>query len=78
MQQSAGQVLASIFWNSQDIIFNDYLEKGKIVMVEYFMPLLDHLKKKSKRKAAYSAENSAVSLRQCNSSHIHVNDGKIK
>lgn len=49
-----------------------------MVMGEYFVPLLDHMKKKPKRKAAFGAENSVVSLKQCNSSHIHVNDGKAK
>lgn len=43
-QQSAGKVLASIFWDAKGIIFIDYLEKGKTINSEYYMSLLTRLK----------------------------------
>ena len=35
MQTSAGKVLASIFWDAQDILFINYLEKGRTINREY-------------------------------------------
>ena len=31
IQTSAGKVLASVFWNAQDILFISYLEKGRTI-----------------------------------------------
>lgn len=33
---STGKVIATVFWDSQRIIFNDYLESGKTVKGEYY------------------------------------------
>jgi hypothetical protein len=30
-QQTAGKVMASVFWDVRDIIFIDYLEKGQTI-----------------------------------------------
>ena len=35
VQKSAGKVLASIFWDQDGILLNDYLPKGQIINVEY-------------------------------------------
>ena len=35
-QQSIGKVMASVFWNAHDIIFIDYLEKGKTINNDYY------------------------------------------
>ena len=34
-QQSAGKVMASVFWDAHGIIFIDYLEKGKTINSDY-------------------------------------------
>lgn len=55
--QSAGKVMATVFWDSQGIILIDYLEKGRTITGQYYCDLLDtfdaalkakrpHLKKK--------------------------------
>ena len=77
-QQSAGKVLASIFWDARGIIFIDYLEKGKTVTGEYYAASLDRLNEEITKKAAYGEEKSALSPRQCTGSHIHESDGKIE
>ena len=41
---SAGKVLASVFWDAQDIFFIDYLEKGSTINSEYYIALLVRLK----------------------------------
>ncbi|MCP6497641.1 hypothetical protein NL476_27105, partial [Klebsiella pneumoniae] len=41
---SAGKVMATVFWDSQRIIFIDYLEKGKTITGAYYSLLLDRLK----------------------------------
>ncbi|KAF7285101.1 hypothetical protein GWI33_011952 [Rhynchophorus ferrugineus] len=43
-QQSTGKVMASVFWDAHGIIFNDYLEKGRIINSNYYIALLYRLK----------------------------------
>lgn len=43
-QQSAGKVMASVFWDTHGILFIDYLEKGKTINSDYYCALLDRLK----------------------------------
>ena len=43
-QTSTGNVLASIFWDVQGILFIDYLEKGRTINSEYYIALLVYLK----------------------------------
>lgn len=43
-QQSAGKVMASVFWNTHGILFIDYLEKGRTINSDYYCALLDRLK----------------------------------
>ena len=38
---STGKVMATIFWDSHDIILIDYLQKAKTITGEYYAPLLD-------------------------------------
>lgn len=49
-QQSAGKVMASVFWDSQGIIFIDYLEKGKTINSDYYIALLDRLNEEIAKK----------------------------
>jgi len=37
---SAGKVMATFFWDSQSVIYIDYLEKGKTVTGLYYAELL--------------------------------------
>lgn len=49
-QESAGKVLASVFWDARGIILTDYLEKGRTVTADYYVSLLDQLEEKIKEK----------------------------
>ena len=44
VQKSARKVLASIFWDQDDILLIDYLLKGKTINAEYYSSLLVQLK----------------------------------
>lgn len=55
-QQSAGKVMASVFWDAQGIIFIDYLEKGKTITGAYYSSLLDRLKEEVKQKRPHLAK----------------------
>ena len=54
VQKSAGKVLASIFWDQDGILLNDYLPKGQTINSEYYssllVPLKDILKEKRRGK----------------------------
>lgn len=49
-QQSAGKVMASVFWDAQGILFIDYLQKGQTINSEYYIALLDRLKDEIAKK----------------------------
>jgi hypothetical protein len=40
VQKSAGKVLASIFWDQEGILLNDYFPKGQTINAEYYSYLL--------------------------------------
>jgi len=40
VQKSAGKVLASIVWDQDGILLNDYLPKGQTINAEYYSSLL--------------------------------------
>ena len=50
VQKSAGKVLASIFWDQDDILFIDYLPKVQTMNAEYYSSLLVQLKDILKEK----------------------------
>jgi len=50
VQKSAGQVLASIFWDQDGILLIDYLLKGQSINAEYYSSLLVQLKDILKEK----------------------------
>jgi len=50
VQNSAGNVLASIFWDQDGILCIDYLPKGQTINVEYYSSLLVQLKDILKEK----------------------------
>ena len=43
-RQSAGTVMALVFWDARGIIYIDYLEKGKYINSDYYIELLVRLK----------------------------------
>lgn len=49
-QQSAGKVMASVFWDTHGVIFIDYLEKGKSINSDYYIDLLVRLKEEIAKK----------------------------
>lgn len=49
-QQSAGKVMASVFWDANGIIFIDYLKKGTTINSDYYCALLDRLKAEIAKK----------------------------
>jgi len=50
MQNSAGKVLGSIFWDQDGILLIDYLPKGQTIKAEYYSSLLVQLKDILKEK----------------------------
>lgn len=40
---SAGKVMVIVYWDSQGIIFTDYLEKGRTITWQYYADLLGRL-----------------------------------
>lgn len=48
--KSAGKVLASVFWDTQGIIFIDYLEHGRTITGPYYITLLERLVQELKKK----------------------------
>ena len=53
---SAGKVMATIFWDSDGIILNDYLQKGKTITGEYYASLLDRFDAILKKKRPHLAK----------------------
>jgi hypothetical protein len=47
---SAGKLMESVFWGAEGILFIDYLEKSKIITVEYYFNLLTRLDEKIHKK----------------------------
>ena len=50
VQESAGKVLASVFWDQDGILRMDYLPKGQTINAEYYSSLLVQLKDILKEK----------------------------
>jgi len=50
VQKSAGKVLASIFWDQDGILLNDYLPKDHTINAEYYSSLLVQMKAILKEK----------------------------
>jgi hypothetical protein len=52
---SAGEMIASIFWDSQGIILIDYLEQGRTINGTYYADKLRRLRQEIARKRKGSA-----------------------
>lgn len=55
-QQSAGKVMASVFWDVHGVIFIDNLEKGNTINSEYYIALLERLKAEIAKKPPHMAK----------------------
>ena len=47
---SAGEVMASVFWDAEGILFVDYLEKGKTITGKYYSVVFTRLDEKIREK----------------------------
>jgi len=67
VQKSAGKVLASIFWDQDDILLIDYRPKDHTINGEYYSSLLMQLKDilKEKRTPRKGHQSGLVLARQC-------------
>lgn len=59
-QQSAGKVMASVFWDAHGIIFIDYLQKGQNINSDYYCALLDRLKAEIAAKRPHMAKKKVL------------------
>ena len=59
-QQTAGRVMASVFWDVHGIIFIDYLEHGKIINSDYYIDLLVRLKAEIIKKRTHLAKKKVL------------------
>jgi histone-lysine N-methyltransferase SETMAR len=58
--ESAGKVMASVFWDARGIIFIDYLQKGKTINGEYYANLLQRLSDEIKEKRPHLAKKKVL------------------
>lgn len=59
-QQTAGKVMASVFWDTHGIIFIDYLEHGKTINSDYYIDLLVRLKAEIIKKRPHLAKKKVL------------------
>lgn len=59
-QQSAGKVMATVFWDARGIIFIDFLEKGRTITGLYYTALLDRLSSEIKKKRPHLAKKKVL------------------
>ena len=75
-QLSAGKVMATAFWDAQDVIMLDLLAKKSTITVAYYAILLDQLRTviREKRRGKLSKRDSAP-IGQCESPHLQNCNG---
>ncbi|XP_054729345.1 histone-lysine N-methyltransferase SETMAR-like [Anastrepha obliqua] len=59
-QQSAGKIMASVFWDAHGIIFIDYLHKGQTINSDYYIALLERLKDEIAKKRPHMASHKSM------------------
>ena len=72
VQKSAGKVLASIFWDQDDILPIDYLPKGQSINAEYYSSLLVQLKDILKEKRRGKVTKGVLFLHDNAPAHRHL------
>ena len=60
MQQSAGKVMASVFWDAYGIISIDYVEKGKYINSDHYIELLVRLKDEIAKKRPHMKKKKII------------------
>ena len=76
---SAGKVMASLFWDTEGILFADYLEKGKTITGEYYSNLLTRLDEKIREKIlGLQKKRNHLSSEKCTRPPKCFGNGKIK
>jgi len=68
-QKSAGNALASIFWDQDGILLIDYLPKGQPINTEYYSSLLVQLKDILKKKRCGNITNLVLFLHENTPAH---------
>ena len=59
-QQSAGKVMASVFWDMHRILIIDFLPKGQTINSDYYVALLDRLEDAIKKKRPHMAKKKLL------------------
>ena len=59
-QQSAGKVMASVFWNAHGILFIDYFKKGKTINRDYYVALLNRFSAEIKKKRPHMQKKKVL------------------
>ena len=59
-QQSAGKVMASVFWDAHGIIYIVYLKKGKYINSDYYIELLVRLKDEIAKKRPHMKKKKVI------------------
>ena len=59
-QQSAGKVMACVFWDMHGILLIDFLPKGQTINSDYYIALLDRLEDAIKKKKPHIAKNKPL------------------
>ena len=57
---SAGKVMATVFWDSQGVIYIDYLEKGKTITGLHYAEILVRFDAELQKTAPFSEEKNAL------------------
>lgn len=57
---SAGKVMATVFWDSQGVIFIDFLEKGKTITGAYYAALLERFNEELMKKRPHLAKKKVL------------------
>jgi histone-lysine N-methyltransferase SETMAR len=76
---SAGNVMASVVWDAEGILFIDYLEKGKTITGEYYSNLLTRLDGKiHEKRPSLQKKKIHLSPGQCTRPQKCFGNEKIK
>ena len=59
-QQSAGKIMASVFWDMHGILLIDFLPKGQPINSDYYITLLDRLEDAIKKKRPHMAKKNPM------------------
>ncbi|GJQ77414.1 hypothetical protein Trydic_g20813 [Trypoxylus dichotomus] len=56
VSESAGKLMATVFWNCEGILLMDYKEKGRSITGGYYAAILEKLREAIKQKMCYSCK----------------------